>query len=207
MSCKSLFKSGLLLALAFLFFMPAPAKEIKNSGKVLVFVSQSDFRDEEYFKPKKIFTKAGFEVVTVSNTKEQATGMLGAKIMPDMALSSVKSSSEYAAIVIVGGNESMKYIWWNKPLMNLIEDFEKNNKVISGIGQAQVVIAQAGLLEKKLATVTNIKEAKDEFVKYKVKYIPKDVVISGNIVTAEGPQTSSKFGKTVLKLLAKEEKR
>src|SRR5208283_5891559 len=108
MCFKSNFKLLLYLGFIFLFFFPAGAEDLKNKEKVLFFVSQTDFRDEEYLKPKKILMKAGYDVVTISNTKEQASGMLGAKIMPNMALSAVKTSAGYAAFVIVGGSGAIK---------------------------------------------------------------------------------------------------
>ncbi len=207
MCFKSSFKVVLYIWFIFLFIFPAGAEDIKNKEKVLFFISQADFRDEEYIKPEKILKKAGYDVVTISNTKEQASGMLGAKIMPNMALSSVKSSAGYAAFVIVGGSGAIKYEWANRDLMALIQDFYQNNKIIAAISLAPVVVAQAKVLEKKLATVANIKEAKQELKKYKVKYISKDIVIAGNIVTSDGPQTAHIFGKTIMKLLLKGEKR
>jgi len=207
MCFKSNFKLLLYLGFIFLFFFPAGAEDLKNKEKVLFFVSQTDFRDEEYLKSKKILMKAGYDVVTISNTKEQASGMLGAKIMPNMALSAVKTSAGYAAFVIVGGSGAIKYEWENRDLIALIRDFYQNSKIIAAISRAPVVVAQAKVLEKKLATVANIKEAKQEFKKYKVKYISKDIVIAGNIVTADGPQTAHVFGKTIMKLLLKGEKK
>ncbi|MCK4232041.1 DJ-1/PfpI family protein [candidate division WOR-3 bacterium] len=74
----------------------------ESQSKVLFVIAHQGFRDEELTTPKKILEEGGFAGVIASTDTAVATGMLGAKVKPDLRISDAKSD-DYVALVIVGG--------------------------------------------------------------------------------------------------------
>ena len=166
--------------------------------KKIVFVIASDkFRDEEYFHPKDVLTKADVSVVTASSKLNTSTGMLGGQVKPEVLLSDVKES-DYDGIVFVGGGGSKEY--FNDPTAHaLAKKFYDNKKIVSAICIAPSILANAGLLMGKKANsypseVPNLGE-KGAIV------TENDVVRDGLIITATGPAAATKFGHTILEAL------
>ncbi|WP_456472538.1 DJ-1/PfpI/YhbO family deglycase/protease [Methanocaldococcus sp.] len=169
-------------------------------GKILMVIAPEGFRDEELFEPMAVFENNGYKVDIVSTKKGLCTGMLGAKVEVNKTIDEV-DPKDYKAIVIVGGVGSPKYLWHNEKLINLVKEFYRENKTVAAICLSPVVLAEAGILKDKEATVFPAKEALEEFKKYGVKYINKGVVRVGKIVTAKSPEYARVFGYEVLKTL------
>ena len=177
-----------------------PGKALAGK-KVLMVIAPKDFRDEELFEPKKIFEEAGAGVSVASVKNVSASGMLGGKATPDLLVSEA-NADEYDAVVVVGGMGSPEFLWSDKKLHKLLRDINDRAKVVAGICLSGAVLAKAGLLEGKQATVYKTDESLKEFEKGGAKYINKDVVTDGRIVTASGPHAAKEFGKAIVKLMS-----
>lgn len=165
--------------------------------KILFVIANNLFRDEEYLQPKEVLTKGGMSVVTASSKSDVSTGMLGAKVKPEILLSNVKEE-DYNAIVFIGGSGSSEY--FNDSLAHsLAKKFLANNKIVAAICIAPSTLANAGLLKGKNATcypseAPNLRE-KGAMV------TDKPVVRDGLIITATGPSAATEFGHTILESL------
>lgn len=176
-------------------------KEISLKGsKILMVIAPQGFRDEELFVPKEEFEKVLAQVTVASIKKGEAKGMLG-KIYDVKTTIDEISYEEYNAIVIVGGIGSPKYLWNNSNLIELVKKFNDKKKVIGAICLSPTVLAQADILKDRNATVYITEESKQEFLNHGVKLINKNVVIDGNIVTANGPESAKEFALNIIKLL------
>jgi len=164
---------------------------------ILLIVAQNGFRDEEYFKPKQILEEAGYKVVTASFQAGIARGKLGGTTQADIALKDVKVD-DYAGIVFVGGPGAADY-FADKVALNIAKEAYEKDKVVGAICIAPGILARAGILKGKKATVYP-----SELDTLKVKganYINRPVVVDGKIVTANGPDAAESFGKELVKLL------
>ncbi len=168
--------------------------------RILLVIAQHKFRDEEFEHPKTVFGQEGFSVSVAAPEKKEATGMKGAKIMPDLTISDA-AMQQYDAVVVVGGGGAREYLWNNQTLFNILNAHYAAGKPVAAICIAPVVLAQAGLLKGVSATVYKEPETLAEFAKYGVKLEEKDVVVSGRIVTANGPTAARAFGHAVAALL------
>lgn len=164
--------------------------------KILMVVAPQNFRDEEFSGPKKIFEDAGASVVVASTTMSTATGMFGMKVKPDIVISQV-DSTQYDAIVVVGGSGSKQYLWGDTGLQDLISKANREGKVIGAICLSPVILARAGILEGKSATVFPSGDALDELKRGGAIYVDRDAVVSGNIVTGNGPEAAETFGNKI----------
>jgi protease I len=170
--------------------------------RVLMVIAPAEFRDEELLEPKRILTEAGAHV-TVSSTKPgEATGMLGAKVTPETTLDKVQAA-EYHALVVVGGMGSPKHLWECAPLHNIVRQIENAGRVIGGICLSGAVLAKAGVLRNKQATVWSTPESLQALSDGGAKYTSDHVVQDGNVVTADGPEAATKFGETLVEMLVR----
>jgi len=165
--------------------------------KVLFVIASDKFRDEEYLQPKDVLTRGGVSVVTASTKLDISTGMLGAKVKPEILLSDVKEE-DYDAMLFIGGQGSSQY--FNDSLAHsLAKKFLSKNKVIGAICIAPSTLANAGLLKGKKATcypseAPNLREKGATLT-------DKPVVKDGLIITATGPAAATEFGHTILEAL------
>ncbi len=169
----------------------------KLPGKrILMVIAPEDFRDEELFKPVEIFESAEAEVKIASRSLGLAHGMLGGTAKPDLLISNAKSA-DFDAIVVVGGSGSPGYLWPDENLHRLLQQADAEKKVIGAICLAGVVLARAGLLEGRQATVYQTKESLEEYKKARVVFSDQHVVIDDHFVTADGPRSAAEFGEAI----------
>jgi protease I len=177
------------------------ASELLKNKKILMIIAQKDFRDEELLEPKKIFEDYGARVTVASNTGQEATGMLGVKVKPDMAIEKARIH-DYDAMVLIGGGGSPTYLWENKAVHGMAQHAKKENKVVAAICLSPAVLAKAGLLKGIKATVWDDPNAIDALKKNGAFYVKEHVVVEGKIITADGPTAAKEFGEAVAKAIA-----
>ncbi len=177
--------------------------EIEYEGKkILLVISQEQFRDEECFVPKQLFEAAGVKVAVAAESTEIAKGMLGGTIKPDLTISEVRID-DYDAMVISGGSGSIKYLWDNKDLHKLVKEADARKKVVSAICISPVVLARTGALKDKESTVFKGPDTVRELKEHGAVYLDREVVVSGRVVTGRDPASADAFGKAVLEALKK----
>lgn len=181
--------------------------DIMSSGdlqdkKILMVIAQKNFRDEEFLEPREIFEDMDMDVTVASNSTDEAEGVLGRKIKPDISIDKA-IAADYDAIVIVGGGGSREYLWSNEKLHGLIRDAIEHEKVVAAICVSPVVLAKAGVLADRKATVFKDNACIKELKSCKAVYEDEDVIISDNIVTGRDPKCAEKFGEAVLEALSR----
>jgi len=172
--------------------------------KVLIVIAFRDFQDMEYLVPKKILEKAGIETKTISSKKGVAVGVFGETVLIDGTISEVKID-DYNSLVFVGGGGCLPYLD-NQDSYNLIKEAFDKDKLLAAICISPVILAKAGVLENKKATVWN--SPIDQFpvkllTENKAIYQEDSVVVDGKIITARGPEVADLFGETIVRLLTK----
>ncbi len=177
------------------------AKKRLKGKRVLAVIAPTGFRDEELEQPKQILEAEGAEVEVASTVDGTCSGMLGAKVKPDLTISKAQAS-EYDAVIVVGGVGSSEHLWDNTELHSILKRAAESGKVIGGICLSGAVLARAGVLDGKQATVHQTPQALEELKKAGARYVAKDVVTDGNLVTAEGPAAAKEFGRKLAERLA-----
>lgn len=173
-----------------------------NGTRVLMIIAPEDFRDEELLEPKQILTEAGAQVTVASTRAGEATGMLGASVKPDAVVDNLKSA-DYHAVVVVGGMGSPTHLWQHKHVHNLLKETHAAGRVVGGICLSGAVLANAGVLNGKRATVWATDESLAALSAGKAQYVKEHVVQDGNVVTADGPEAAPEFGQTLVRALQK----
>ncbi|MHC4660379.1 MAG: DJ-1/PfpI family protein [Planctomycetota bacterium] len=203
---KTLLTALTILAMAIPFCFAGEEQEESPpalSGKtILMIIAPEKFKDDEYSVPKKIFSDMGAKIKTSSTTTDEAKGVGGTKVKPDLALKDVEAE-KYDAIVFIGG-PGVQVLFDNKEARKVAKDAVKEKKILAAICLAPGVLAKAGVLKDKEATIWR-SSAGDKFEKMLTeagaKFVDKSVVTDGKIVTANGPKAAKEFAEAIVNLL------
>jgi protease I len=170
--------------------------------KILLVVSSQDFKDEEYFTTKEVLEDEGYLVETASDTAETAFGSEGGEAEIDLQIEDVELQ-EYDALAFIGGQGALKHLD-NKQSYRLARQALQTNKILGAICIAPVILAKAGVLRKKQATVWSSatdKTAIKLLKKHEAIFIDQPVVQDSKIITANGSAASQDFGLLIAKNL------
>ena len=170
--------------------------------KIAIIIAFKNFRDEEYFIPRKILEEAGAKIEVVSNEVGTALGVEGLQVNTNTKLSDLDISN-FDAVVFVGGPGALDNLN-NQDSYRVIREAVKQNKVLAAICISPVILAEAGVLNGKKATVwTNPlnKEPKKILEENGAIFTEQNVVVDGNIITANGPDAAAEFGKKLVEIL------
>ncbi|MBZ5535903.1 MAG: DJ-1/PfpI/YhbO family deglycase/protease [Acidobacteriia bacterium] len=168
-----------------------------SDKKVVMVIAPDQFRDEELLVPRQILEAAGATVKVASRSKMECTGMLGAKVKPDLLISEVKMA-DFDAIVVVGGMGSPEYLWGDRRLHALLGEAKTSGKTTAAICLSGAVLARAGVLAGHRATVYKTADSMSEFEKGGAVYTGEPVTVDGNLVTGENPDAARAFGEAIV---------
>ncbi len=192
---------SLFLLLSPVPLLPTVQAPPKPSLPVLLVIAPRDFQPIEFFACKNILEKEGFKTKVASTTKGPTIGMdKKTKIVPDIVIDNAKEK-DYLAIVIIGGTGSRQYLWENKKLHALVKAFYDKKKVVGAICISPAVLALAGLLKGREATVYPDPVSVGVLKQNGAKYMDAPVVVSGKIITGRDPKAAEEFAKTIVKIL------
>ena len=169
-------------------------KPTQNS--FLIFLPKKDFNEEEFNIIKKRLLKAGKQVFITSDDHSVCSGSKGMKVKSDTSFYNVNVNN-FAAIILIGGAGSRSY-WKNEPLHKIVKKFFDSKKIVAAICSSPIILAKAGILQNKKATCYS--EDKMELISAGIDYQEKNVVVDGNVVTAENAQSALQFAEAVLHL-------
>ena len=132
---------------------------------------------------------------------------------------------EYQALVIPGGHGPMFDLATDELLASTLKDFMEKNKLIAAVCHGPAALVRAVLADgtsilagKKVTGFSNEEEVtvqldklvpfllEDQLKKLGASYSRKDmwqeyVVVDGNLITGQNPQSSTLFAKTIVKAL------
>jgi protease I len=163
-------------------------------------VAQKDFADQEYSDPRAVFEKEGASVVLCSTTTRPAVSHNGFSLKPRVSTADL-TPDQFDAIVLVGGMGAVNLLVHDEPLRKLLVAANGLHKVIAAICVAPVVLARAGIIKGVTATCYSNGSTISYLKSSGANYVDKAVVVSGNIVTGNGPDAAREFATQVLAVL------
>jgi protease I len=167
-------------------------------AKILMVVAPERFRDEELFVTRAVLEGAGHDIVVASTRLGECPGSRGGSVSPDLLLSTLRAS-DYDAVVFVGGG-GCKVLWDDADALRLARETAEADKVLGAICLAPVILARAGVLGGRRATVAGTEAKSIEGCG--ATYTGPGVTVDGRLVTANGPKSSALFAERIAELLA-----
>lgn len=170
-----------------------------NGKSVVMIIAPRNFRDEELLDTKEVLENYNVDVTVASKNVEKATGSLGAEVDIDKDIADVKVN-EYDAVVFVGGPGTNVY-FNDETALDIARDFYELGKITAAICIAPVILANAGILDGKKATVFST--GKDDIMANGADYTGEQVTQDGKVITGNGPAAARNFGELIAKELSK----
>jgi len=168
--------------------------------RVLFIIAQNNFQDNELKEPKRVLEEGGISVCVASETTSIAKGTFGSQVIPDYSFSEAfRRVDEFSAVVVVGGTGCAK-LFNNSYVMRILKRANEVGEVISAICWGPRILARAGVLHGRHATV-NAEPGSDvakELEAAGAVLADAKVVVDGRIITAFGPTFATEFGKAIL---------
>ncbi len=159
----------------------ATLDKIKNAKKSIAFYLQEGVEVLDFAGPMEVFAYAGYEVFTVSKTKEPMLSQGILKILPDY---SIEDAPQADILAFFGGNADNAYR--DKKVINWVKaqnDVEYYFSVCTGA----FILAEAGILDNQTATTFHgaLSGLEKNYPKINVK---KNVrfVDNGTVITTAG---------------------
>jgi len=171
-------------------------------AKVAIIIAFKNFRDEEYFIPKDILEDNGFAVETISTEIGLAIGGDGGEAEVDLCLADL-NINEFDALVFVGGPGAYAFIE-DESVWQIIRQARNKGKLLAAICIAPAILAKAGVLQGKKATIwSSIMDKKSIKILQEngAEYLNKAIVQDGKIITANGPSAAKDFAETIVQML------
>ena len=167
-------------------------------NRVLFIIGFTIFKDEELIQPKEVFERNGFMVDICSYKPGPVKGLKKAEINIELTVDDI-NVTDYDAIILLGDIDEK--LFENKKLFEIVKEAHKNNLIIGASYRTPVILANAGILDDKRATVWI--EDKDIIEENGGYYTGASMEIDGNIVTTDGPHSAKMFAQKIIELLKK----
>jgi 4-methyl-5(b-hydroxyethyl)-thiazole monophosphate biosynthesis len=161
--------------------------------KVLVPLAEG-FEEIEALATVDVLRRAGIDVVVAGFPGTIVKGRSGVKVVADMRIDEI-DHKQFDCIVLPGGNPGYINLGKSKKVIEIINDFNTQKKLIAAICGAPSILAKHGILDDKRATIFPGME----------REIPRprnaNVVTDGHIITSQGPGTALEFAFEIVKTL------
>ncbi len=167
-------------------------------GKRVAILVEDLYQDQEVWYPYFRLKEAGVEVLTVGTNKKDYKSKYGYPITVDVTVDKV-SANQFDGVVIPGGY-APDILRRYPAVIKLVKDMDRQQKLIAAICHAGWVLCSADILRGKTATC--FFAIKDDLIHAGAKYVDRDVVRDGNLITSRKPEDLPAFLRTILEALA-----
>lgn len=151
-----------------------------------------------------LLRRAGLDVVTAGLDNRPVTASRGTLLIADTRLEDVVERT-FDMIVLPGGLPGADHLAEDPRIVALLRSQDAAGRFSAAICAAPKVLARAGLLDGRSATV--YPGAVDPAAYPKVEFTDAAVVVDGTIVTSRGPGTAMDFALQLIELLLGRESR
>lgn len=165
---------------------------------ILFVIANKNFQDFEYRIPREVLEDEWHQITVCAENTWLCTGVFGHETTATVVLKDAKWS-DYDAIVFIGGGGALKQYQHHAEYLRLA----KEAKLLCAICIAPSLISDSGLFQWKKVTGRDDEEwTWQQYIENNGWiFIKQNVVIDGNIITANGPQSATAFGNELVTAL------
>lgn len=170
-------------------------------AKNAVVVLAPGFEEIEAMSIIDILRRAGVTVTVASLQAGAVKGAHGVCVVPDTTLGEL-DVKKFDTVILPGGNPGYVNLGKDKRVLDAVKTAFEAGKIVAAICAAPSVLAQAGILKGKRATIYPGMES----ALTGATPVHERVVVDGTLVTSQGPGTALEFALTLVELLVGKEK-
>lgn len=173
-----------------------------HMASVLLLIAQEGYQDKELAGTRSGLEAAGFTITLCSKEAGACSGKLGGNEEATVAMRDVEVG-DYDRIAVIGGPGAQSFKD-DPEAVKLVQSFFNADKIVGAICIAPTLLAAAGLLDGKHATVWDSEGEQQTYLEeHGAEYTGDPVVIDGSIITANGPAAAEEFGSQLAKMSSK----
>lgn len=166
-----------------------------HSTKKIAILVEDLYQVLEVWYPLFRLREEGIHVVIIgSGTKETYGSKEGYPIKVDVAIDQVKAG-DFDGVIIPGGYAPDILRRYPK-IVNFVKRLYVDGQLIASICHGGWLLVSAGIL--KGHTVTSFFAIKDDMIAAGAKYVDREVVVDGNIITSRKPEDLPVFVKAII---------
>jgi len=151
----------------------------------------------EVWYPYLRLREEGLETVFVGTGKKDYKSKEGYPVTEELPINKVKAE-DFDAVVIPGGY-APDYLRRYEEVNKFVEDMFEKGKVVASICHGGWVLVSARILKGKTATAFSA--IKDDMINAGAKFMDKEVVVDGNLITSRNPYDLPAFCREIIKRL------
>ena len=168
--------------------------------KAVLFLA-TGFEDVEVAGIIDTLSRGGVEVVIAGLQAGAIEGKYRINVVPDIAIDDIELE-KYDAVILPGGYPGYANLGADSRVLDSVKKAFEIGVFVAAICGAPSVLAKAGILKGKKATIYPGMEA--ELIGAKPSN--ERVVVDGTVVTSQGPGTALEFGVKLVEILAGDKK-
>ncbi len=163
---------------------------MKLEGKKVIILVEQMFNDQEFWYPYYRLKEAGADVTVVgTGTAPEYTGKSGTRASVDKTVSEI-SAAEFHGIIIPGGY-APDHMRRSREMVRLVKDLHDSGRVVAAICHAGWMLASAEIVKDR--TVTSFEAIRDDLVHAGARWVDREVVEDGNLITSRKPDDLPAF--------------
>lgn len=163
--------------------------------KVAVLV-EDNYQVLEVWYPYFRLREEGLETILVgTGAKKEYKSKEGYPAEEELSIKEAKVNN-FIGVVIPGGY-APDVLRRNASINNFVRDIYKEGKIVAAICHGGWVLVSAGILKGK--TVTGFYAIRDDLINAGAKFVDKEVVADGNLITSRNPYDLPAFSREIIK--------
>jgi len=168
-------------------------------AKALIIIAKHGFQDQELKGTRDGLAEKDFDITLAANETGECSGKFGTIEQVRLNIKDVKVE-DFDRIAFIGG-PGAHLLADNEHAQRIAREAVALGKVVGAICIAPMVLAKAGVLKGKKATVWDSGGEQAGLIQADgATYVAEPVVIDGKIITANGPDAAVEFGKRLASL-------
>ena len=172
-----------------------------SEARVLI-VATDGFEEWELFGPRQILQQRGAEVVLASLKRDPIQATIhddpGKTIRPDLTVDEA-SADDFDALILPGGVRNPDQLRLHGSVIELIRDFDDQEKPIGAICHGPWLLVEADLLDGR--TATSWASIRTDLRNAGANVVDEPAVTDGNLVTSRNPDDVEAFTNALIDLI------
>lgn len=154
--------------------------------------------DLELWYPYYRLKEEGADVLLAGHEKREYESKHGYPCETDKKVSDLRPK-DFDAVVIPGGVAGPDRMRRHKEIIDFVRAMDEDARLVAAICHAAWIPISAGLVKGRL--MTSFSSVKDDCVNAGAKWIDKEVVVDGNLITSRHPDDLPAFCRAIISAL------
>lgn len=168
----------------------------------VLIIATDGFEQSELMEPRRLLEEAGAEVTLASLKPGEIKGWdqkdWGESVGVDLVIGDV-ATEDYDALLLPGGQMNPDILRMEHKVIEIIREFDAEQKPIAAICHAPWLLAEAQLIEGR--TLTGWPSIRTDLVNAGAAVVDEEVVIDGNLITSRKPGDIPAFTQALMAAL------